>query len=143
MAGDEKYWISEHETSGYVLVLVARSASEAEHYCQLFSDHDIPATIGDEDETEHFRTPSALPMGGVPVLVAEEMLDEAKEIVADREDVEEFRVVFEEDDLEDDDEDETEEFGIVEELEDDLEDDTSDLLVEDDDYDEDEDDEEF
>jgi len=134
------------EHSGYVAVLIARSVEEAEHYCQLFNDHDIDAIMGDGDlddlqaKCELTEGPA---IGGVPVLVSEEMLDEAKEILADRENLDEFQAAG--DQCLDEQEDEEEDFGFVEEeLGEDLDEDEG-LLYEEDasDYDQDDQEEAF
>ena len=142
MAKKEEFGTSQ-EHGGYAAVLVARSLEEAEHYCQLFNDHDIDAVIGDGDlddvRTERKLTGDSA-IGGVPVLVAEEMLDEAKEIIADREDLDEFQVANEQH-LDEDDDDE-EEFSFVEEEIDEDMPKNENLLYEDDEEDGDEDEEE-
>jgi len=108
------------EYADFVPALVAPSPEEAEQYCELLNDHDIPAMIGDENieveaneegEQLHRRRITR----GVPVLVPEVMLDEASEIIADRENMEDFQVV--EEDVEDEEDDQ---FGFAEPLEVDL-----------------------
>ena len=129
---------SEDERCGYVPVIMARSRQEAEEYCQLFEDHDIDVVMGDEDldDTEvKGKLPSSLPVGGIPILVAEDMLDEAREVLADREDVEDFALADDEDEFEE--EDDEDEFDLVV----DLEGDSDDLLDDDDEEEEFEDDE--
>lgn len=90
----------------FVPVVFARSADQAEVYCELLNDHDIPAVPGEvedaDDDSPAGRPPSMA--RGVPVLVPEALLDEAGEVIAEREDAEgEFELG--EEDL-DDDEDE-------------------------------------
>ncbi len=89
----------------FVPVVFARSVDQAEVYCELLNDHDIPAMVGDvEDEDDSAeRTPSMA--RGVPVLVPEALLDEAGEVIAEREDAEgEFELGEEDVDDEEDDE---------------------------------------
>jgi len=114
--------------AGYVPVLMATSIREAEEYCQLFSDHDIDAVIGDEELAEadiDCKLPGRGMIGALPVLVAEEMLEEAREIIADRENVAGFGLGGEDDfdDAEQDDDD----LGLVETLDSGLDED-NDLL---------------
>lgn len=101
----------------YVPAFFARDQEEAEEYCELLSDHDIPArceTDGDSlaDADEDAGTDADAEQRaagrrgithGVPVLVPESLLDEASEVIADREDFADFD---DEDDEEDDEEDE-------------------------------------
>lgn len=94
---------SEEESGQYVPAVFAHSAEEAEYYRDLLSDHDIPALVGtDGDEEAEGRRISR----GVPVLVPDAFLDEASEIIADREDLDEFE--DDQDDEEDEDEEEVE-----------------------------------
>lgn len=91
--------------SDFVPAVFAPSVEEAERYRDLLSDHDILALVGDEDGDEKTRgagNHSAM-THGVPVLVPEVFLDEASEVIADHEDIDEFQVA---DDEVDDDEDE-------------------------------------
>ncbi|MHC4294464.1 MAG: hypothetical protein ACYSTL_02640 [Planctomycetota bacterium] len=108
---DEEFVHSGEEYADFVPVVVVHSPEEAEEYRELLSDHDIPAVVddgesvsGNETRAGQKRTVSR----GVSVLVPEVLLDEASEIIADREDLDEFRVDDE------DDEDEDEEFDLEE-----------------------------
>jgi len=146
MARNGQFDSSEKENAGYVPIVIAMSRQEAERYRQLFNDHDIDAIVGDE-ELDQAKVKVKLPrggrsaIGGVPVLVAEEMIEEAREVLADRDDVESFHVNQEDDLEEDDQEEEDEEFKLDEdeELDEDLqeddqeEDEEDDLLYEEDD----------
>jgi len=91
----------------FVPVLFARNLEEAEEYCDLLSDHDIPARPGmddevpDEEEVEQQQASRRGMTHGVAVLVPETLLDEASEVIADRDEFGEF----EEDDEDVDDED--------------------------------------
>jgi len=125
----------------FVPAVVARSTEEAEEYRELLNDHDIPAVVGEievDDPDEEHRLARGRGMGrGVPVLVPEAMLDEASEIIADREDDDEFRTDEEEVEEEDD-----EEFGYPEEIDTELDDELEDeeeeeLLLDDEEDDED------
>jgi hypothetical protein len=135
---------SEEEHPGFVPVIMARSPEEAEEYCQLFEDHDIDVVVGDEDLEDRVvkgKIASRPPVGAIPILVAEDMLDEAREVLADREDVE-FQLAGDEDDEYDDEDDGEDELDLVI----DLEDGDEDLIDEDEDdeeFDEDEDEEEL
>lgn len=98
----------------YVPVVFARSMEEAEVYCELFSECDIPVRIGGEesedeaDADDENKQPGKRSISrGLPVLVPEAMLDEAGELVAERENAEDFTSVYEDiDDEEFDDYDE-------------------------------------
>lgn len=105
---EEPFELIPDESNEYVPAVFARSVDEAEYFRELLNDHDIPAIIGTEDKDE--STDHAAMSRGVPVLVPDAFLDEASEIIADREDLDEF-----EDDEEDqDEEDEEDEFTIEE-----------------------------
>lgn len=150
----------------YVPVVMARDRDEAEEYRQLLSDHDIVARLSDENEDgmdeEHLQA-RELGMGhGVAVLVPDVFLDEASEVIADHEDVEdfidtsdnfvasrgdekEFGYPDQEDRPEEAEEDDLEEVEVDDDLfdDDDDDDDEDDLFFDDDDEEELEDDEEF
>ncbi len=77
----------------YVSAVVARSQADAEKYRELLYDHEIPAILEEDDESpaprpQHSHTRRMT--HGVSVLVPEPLLDEASEVIADREDLEEF-----------------------------------------------------
>ncbi len=98
----------EEEHAGFVPAVIACSAEEAELYCELLNDHEIPALVGndtlDSDDGEQCKvTHSRAMTHGVPVMVPEVLLDEASEVIADREDLEEFRAHQEDADEDDDD----------------------------------------
>jgi hypothetical protein len=129
---------SEYEE--FVPVVYARSEDDAEKYRQLLEDHDIPALIDDEseDEDEQQKGKAKRRRGlrhGVPILVPEAMLDEASEVIADREDFDEFAPSDEAEEEEDEDDGE---FGYSEEAGD-LEDSLEEESLFDDDLDETED----
>lgn len=98
-----------------VPVVFARSEDEAEVYIELLNDHDIPAVAGDDPDAEG-ESPRRGLTRGVPVLVPEALLDEAGEVVADREDTEDFRPPDLSDDEEDAEEDEDETLGLAGEI---------------------------
>ena len=112
---EEGFGLSEEEHTGFVPVVVAHSADEAEQYCELLGDHDIPAMVGDdklETDADNETRPNPGPRisRGVSVMVPEALLDEASEVIADREDLDEFRI-----DDDDDENDDDEDFGLEEE----------------------------
>ena len=104
------------DNSEYVPVVVARALDHAEAFRELLADHDIPSILGTEgngygsDDDMSEKGPAMA--RGIPVLVPEGLLDEAGEIIADREDFEELD---EEDDLDEDDEQFSLEDGMTEE----------------------------
>ena len=104
--GPSPFGPSGEEYTDFVPVVFARSPEEAERYQELLSDHDIPAMTGGDADADRDVAPSAKPHSGgisrgVPVMVPEVLLDEASEIIADREDVDEF--ALEEDEVEEED----------------------------------------
>ncbi len=108
---DEEYLPSEGEGSQFVSVMFARNGEDAERYRELLEDHGVPAIIGQEHAPQALDDSPPRPSmtRGVEVMVPEELLDEASEIIADREDLDEFTAI---DDGMDDDEDEDElDFG--------------------------------
>ncbi len=99
---------SGEEYTDFVPVVFARSPEEAERYQELLSDHDIPAMTGGDgdsggDVAQSANSSSGGMSRGVPVMVPDVLLDEASEIIADREDVDEF--ALEEDEVEEEDDD--------------------------------------
>jgi len=75
---------------GFVSAAFARDQEEAQQYRKLLEDHDIPAIVGQEDlgagQNETREVSSKRMPRGVPVLVPEVLLDEAGEVIADRDD---------------------------------------------------------
>ena len=132
----------------YMSAFFARNIEEAQEYCELLSDHDIPARAGLDEELlakadpEHRAASRRGMTHGVPVLVPDSLLDEASEIIADREGFDEF-----EDKEETDEEEDEEDFGLGEVAAADLlggkddDEDEEESLFGDDEEDEDEDDE--
>ncbi len=102
MPGKSARGPGEEDLGQPVPVVYASSLVEAEWYCQLLDDHDIPA-VPDEDYTGPRPKETLGPRTGVAVLVPESLLEESREIIADMEDLELFE--DEDEDLEDEDED--------------------------------------
>jgi len=107
----------------FVAVAFARSLEEARAYQELLGDHDIPAQIGSDEDFEDSDSKQARQARlrgmthGVPVLVPEIMLEEASEVIADRENAEDFGPEDDEADDEDDDD-----YGLETEIDPELED---------------------
>lgn len=127
------------ELGDFVPAVFARSIEEAEEYRQLLDDHDIPAIVGDEDRAAGAAGQPGPRKGfsrGVLVLVPEAMLDEAGEVIAERDETDAFGLKKED---EEDEEDEV--FALDEaepqELEGDLEEDDEEEEDEDEDEEED------
>jgi hypothetical protein len=104
----------------YVPVIYARNLTEAEFYKGLLTSNDIPAVIEDEGG-ESTGMPASVVGQGLPVLVPDEMLNEASQIIAEHEDTEEDEEL---DEYEEFDEEASEEFDedTDEELDEELED---------------------
>jgi hypothetical protein len=113
----ESFDLADGGRTGFVPAVFARSLEEAEKYRELLDDHDIPAIVGSDQDDEEGVEKKLRGRGmtrGVPVLVPEVLLDEASEVIADREEVDEFETA--EDDLAEDEDDEDDEFELTEEL---------------------------
>jgi hypothetical protein len=97
------------EYGEFVPAVFARSRDSADKYREVLEDHDIPVVLSDERETEgdELTPPRRGMTNGVAVMVPDALLDEASEIIANREETEEFE---EDDEL--DDEDEGDEFTL-------------------------------
>lgn len=93
--------IGPEELGQNVPAVYARSFEEAERYRQLLEDHGVPATV---DEDYEFPAPGnrGAERGGLPVLVPESLLEDAKGFIAS---VEEMNDLVEEEDYLEDDED--------------------------------------
>jgi len=90
-----------------VVAAILRSLDQAEEVRQLLADHDVPALTATEDKLESLEdlVDGPVPSGGADgtaVLVPADVLDEASEIIAERE---EFENLATDDDALDDDED--------------------------------------
>jgi len=114
MARDLEPFGHPEEAAEFVPAVLARGIEEAEKYRALLDDHDIPAVLGTDEELEDMgdedrRLARLRGMThGVPVLVPESLLDEASEIISDREAFDTFPGDQDEFDDEDDDDDEDE-----------------------------------
>ena len=103
MLPDEESFEAEHEeTEGYVPVVFAHSLEEAEVYCEILSDHNISTIVGDETKVDEENGGGSLihrtMTHGLPVLVPEETLDEAGEIIAKHEELDDFVSPYGDDD---------------------------------------------
>lgn len=134
MAPDDESDLDRYDgVSEFVPAVMARSMEEAEQYRDLLDDHDIPAVLGtDEDldqldmeEEDRLQARRRGMTHGVPVLVPESLLDEASEVISDRQAFD----GFDEDDDEYDDEDDDDGLSPGEL---DLEDEDDDLILDDD-----------
>jgi len=107
---DLEYPETNDDETELVAAVFARDTEEAQRYCELLADHGIVGIVaGDGVETEDAEVRINVGEGtgmtrGVAVLVEDALLDEAGLVIADREDLAEFR--FDEDDEAEDDEDE-------------------------------------
>lgn len=128
MALDDGLFDDSEDAAEFVPAVLARSVEEAQRYRELLDDHDIPAILGTDDELADMEDEDqrlarlAGITHGVPVLVPESLLDEANEIISDRETFEGF-----EDDADEFDDDEDDEIALTPEEDLDLEDDALDL----------------
>jgi len=110
---DETIGLPDETEDTLVPAVFARSPAEADVYCELLSDHEIPAIVGDEDSLAGGHHPARHGMThGLPVLVPEPMLDEAGEVIANREESEGLLTV--DDDDPDEDYDDDDHFGLRE-----------------------------
>ena len=110
---DEAFDVPDDAENTYVPAVFARSPEEAEVYCELLSDHEIPAVLGDEDAPAGNDQPLHHGMTrGLPVLVPEPLLDEAGAVIASREEAEELLATNDEDP--DEDYDDNDHFGLSE-----------------------------
>ena len=87
------------DLGGYVPVVYAHSFEQADWYCQLLEDHDIPA-ITDEDYKPPPGSKSDHHHRGVPILVPKSMLADATECISQLDEMESF---CEEDDIDESD----------------------------------------
>lgn len=109
MAYHDDYDVGSEDLGEYVPVIYARSADEAEKYRQLLEDHGIPAVIDEDYEPGEAHSPKA-GMAGVPVLVPESLLEDARQFVAE---IDELTALHAEDE-EPYDEDDEDDFGTGE-----------------------------
>ena len=112
---DEVFKVPDESEDSLVPAVFARSPEEAEVYCELLNDHEIPAVIGDEDSLTGGQHPVRHGMTrGLPVLVPEPMLDEAGAVIASREEAEVLLASNDDDDPDEDYSDEDDHFGMTE-----------------------------
>jgi len=96
MSADGPVPMGPEELGELLPVAYAASLEEAEHYRQLLEDHDISAVV-DEDYSPTTPPPEPLPVGAVAVLVPASLLEDAREVIDDFEDLD---VLLERDDEE-------------------------------------------
>ena len=102
MAYDDDYDVDSEDLGEYVPVTYARTPDEAERYRQLLEDHDVPAVV--DEDYEPGASPAWKSTGaGVPVLVPESLLEDAREFLAEIEEM--AALPDEEDEVYDDEED--------------------------------------
>ena len=91
----------------FVAAVIARTMDEAEALREFLEDHDIPVILGNQPGRRDSAKggADAGPVRGVPVLVPEELLDEASEIIAECGEMDEYEV-DEDDDLDDEEDEE-------------------------------------
>ena len=116
----------EDEMGEFVPAVVARSAEEAETYRVLLDDHDIPAIVATDEELDELaQCGKAIHRGtvshGMPVFVPESLLDEAGQIISEREGFGDLDLAAKEI-LDDDDESELDVLDGMTELDEELED---------------------
>lgn len=73
----------------YAPAVYGQSHEEAEKYRQLLEDHDVPAVIDEDYEPTAARATGTV-QEGVPVLVPESLLEEAKGYIASMEEMNEL-----------------------------------------------------
>lgn len=127
---DDEITDGNHPGQGeFVPAVIARTLDEAEALREFLEDHDIPVLLGRQPVEGNAKGRGSAAARGVAVLVPEELLDEASEIIAECDEMDEYEA-DEDEDLEEDDE------------EDDEEEDAEGLELEEEELDEEEDDEE-
>jgi hypothetical protein len=118
MSAKKSDGIGPEEMDDYAPAIFARSPEEAEEYCQLLEDHDIPAVV-DEEYQPPGKGRRRQKGGGVAVLVPESLLEDARAFIAE---MEEREKVLDEDELEEDqdeEEDQQDQLDSADELEED------------------------
>lgn len=115
---EENESIGPEEQDDYVPLMHAKNMDQAEEYCLMLEDNDIPAMVDDD------YTPRRKGGKGVPVLVPATLLEEAKAILEElEEEAQEEEVDTEEEEEDDLDEEEEFEDEELEEEEDEFEED--------------------
>lgn len=93
---DDKLDIPDDEMASFVLLVNAPSAKEAQRLRDLLEDHDIPSSVGSEEDVESNDDSepglAGCSVRGVQILVPKAHFDEAQEIIADIEDTDEFEL---------------------------------------------------
>jgi len=102
MSRDDFDDLEAEELGEYVPVIYGRSVEEAERYCQVLEDHDLPAIVDEDYEPPEGQVRAARG-SRVAVLVPETLLEEARSLIAE---LDELGELVEGDELEEDDEDE-------------------------------------
>jgi len=116
---DDVFEPPEDGSEEFVSAVVARSPEEAQRYRDLLEDHGIPALIEAENEGAGAEPPVPRSLRqGIPVLVPEALLDEASEVIADRENLDEFELAEEEDQEDEEEDDDELGMGQIEEADD-------------------------
>ena len=87
MPTDDLKRLDADELGQYVPAVYARSAREAEQYAELLADHGIPSVVDADYEPGQSEANNPAPTGGVPVLVPGSLLDDARDIVAEFEEM--------------------------------------------------------
>ena len=113
----------EDEMGEFVSVVVARSPEEAEMYRVLLDDHDIPAILATDEGLEELAEDGRTILQGAvshgtPVLVPESLLDEASQVISEREDFQDLELGSDEEEEEEEEEDDLQELGELTELDD-------------------------
>jgi len=117
---DDTVDLPNEAANSFVPAVFARSPEEAVVYCELLSDHEIPAVVGDKDSLSGSPSrPRNEMTHGLPVLVPEPLLDEAGEVIASRDEAEDLLSVND-DDPDEDYDDEDDHFGFTEIEDDDV-----------------------
>ena len=134
---DERELLSESCFHQFVPVVFADSPVEAEHYRSLLEDRNIPAIVQEALPTSSEFASSAW---DVPVLVPDELLNDASEVISstaapDNDDDGEYDdddyLEQEEQQDEDEDEDDDDDYGLDEDFDDDEDEDDEDLFDQD------------
>ena len=104
MSTDGPEAVEPDDLGEYVPAIYARSVSEADRYRQLLEDHDIPAIVDEDYASDTPDQPSAI-IEGVPIVVPESLLDDARAFIAEIDEMDTLVEDEDEDDSYDDDED--------------------------------------
>jgi hypothetical protein len=113
MAYDNDYDVGSEDLGEYVPVVYARSLEEAEKYRQVLEDHDIPAVVDEEYEPGE-PGGRRQTLEGVPVLVPESLLEDARQFISE---IDGMAAFADEDEDIYDDEDDDDDFALEEDFE--------------------------